>query len=271
MPDIVAGLEKGDVKTHIPTGLADYDLITGGLGRGDLVVVAARPGMGKTALALTIARNVAKKGHAVFIASLEMSREQIAQRLLAQEARVDLKNLRFGRLPQEELAHVMKIAPNVAALPILVDDTPAQTDIDIRFKARMHKPDVVIVDYLQLCKPSIKADRRDLEIAEITATMKAIAKECNCPVVLLSQLNREVEKRNNKMPQLSDLRDSGSIEQDADVIVFIYRDEYYNRDTKHPGTALLTVAKQRNGPTGSRTIGFWKHCTEFYCVEEKLP
>ena len=270
LPHILKSVEKREELSahYIKTGLTDVDKITGGLARTDLIIVAARPGMGKTAFALSIARRVAERGHRVMFFSLEMSKEQIVQRLIAQKARVDLKGLRQGLLTENGLVNVMKTGADIAELPIFIDDTPALSDVEIRFRAIPKRPDLVVIDYLQLCKATGKNDRREQEVASITRSLKGLAKDLNCPVILLSQLNREVEKRNVKIPLLSDLRESGAIEQDADVIIFLYRAGYYGKKEEN-GVARVIVAKQRNGPTGTVKVGFWEHCTEFYSIDKE--
>jgi len=256
--------------TGVPTGFDRLDQITAGLQRADLIILAARPSMGKTALALNIARNAAidaKIPTAVF--SLEMSKEQLGLRLLCAEARVDSASLRSGYFSQEAWGKLTNAADALSNAPLFIDDSPDLTSMSIRAKARRLQISnglgLVIVDYLQLMRPRTPLDRRDLEISEISRAMKSLAKELDIPVVALSQLNRELEKRTDKRPQLADLRESGALEQDADVVAFIYRDEVYNKDPANPnrGKAEVIIAKQRNGPTGVVSLAFLNSYTRF--------
>jgi replicative DNA helicase len=262
--------ENKALVTGIPTGYRALDERTSGLQPGDLIVIAGRPSMGKTALALNIARNASlqtKSPTAIF--SLEMSREQLSLRILSAEARVDSSRMRGGFLSQTDLSRVKRAAGVLHDIPIHIDDSPVISALEIRAKARRMKMEkglgLIIIDYLQLMKGRASAERRDLEISEISRAMKALAKEINVPVVALSQLNRKVEERTNKRPILSDLRESGAIEQDADVIVFIYRDDVYNnaQDNPNEGIAELILAKQRNGPTGTVKLAFLERYTRF--------
>ncbi len=256
--------------TGLPTGYRELDQITSGFQAGDLVVVAGRPSMGKTALALNIAQNAtAEAGTPSAVFSLEMSKEQLSLRMLSAEARVDSSKMRGGFLRESDLARINRAAGALYDLPIYIDDSPAISALEIRAKARRMKMEkglgLIIVDYLQLMRGRASAERRELEISEISGSLKALAKELNIPVIALSQLNRKVEDRSNRRPVLSDLRESGAIEQDADVIVFIYRDEVYNQDPDNPdrGIAEIHVAKQRNGPIGTVKLTFLEHCTRF--------
>jgi len=294
--------ERGDQITGIPTRYVDLDKKTAGLHRGDLMIVAARPGMGKTSLVLNMAVNVASPqlvavpgpgeagygsepsenpGWGVAFFSLEMPKEQVAARMVCSEARVDLGKLRQGRLGPEDWAALTSAASLLSNLPIYVDDSPSLTMLELRAKVRRLKADyarqqaagnnvndlgVVVIDYLQLMQGRKGAASREQEISEISRGLKALAKELDVPVIALSQLNRGVETRGgkDKRPMLSDLRESGAIEQDADTIVFIYRDEYYNHDeTSDRGIAELIVAKQRNGPTGTVRTRFVPSFTRF--------
>ncbi len=261
--------------TGIPTGYHKLDEKTSGLQPGDLVVIAGRPSMGKTALALNIAQNASMHTAVpVGIFSLEMSKEQLSLRMLSSEARIDSSKMRSGFLSESDLARINRAAGALYDLPIYIDDSPAISVLEVRAKARRMKMEkglgLIIIDYLQLMRGRASAERRELEISEISRSLKALAKEINLPVVALSQLNRKVEDRSNKRPVLSDLRESGAIEQDADVIVFIYRDEVYNKDEDNPnrGTAEIDVAKQRNGPTGMVKLTFLEYCTRF---EDQAP
>lgn len=262
--------QKKQVVTGVPTGFIDLDKLTAGLQPSDLVVIAARPSMGKTAFALNIAANAAlKTGGGVAIFSLEMSKEQLALRLLAGEARVDLTRVRTGQLSDREFRDLAYAASHLYPAPIFIDDTPALSVLELRAKARRlwrdpaAKLQLVVVDYLQLMRSAEGKDSREQEISEISRSLKALAKELHVPVVALSQLNRQVETRSPPIPRLSDLRESGAIEQDADVIAFIYREEVWRPDTDRRGVADLIVAKQRNGPVGTVELTFLRECTRF--------
>lgn len=261
--------------TGVPTGYSRLDNLTSGLQNSDLVILAGRPSMGKTALALNIARNVAVDANIpVAVFSIEMSREQLSMRLLCSEARIDSSRLRSGFFSREDWVNLTSAAEVLSEAPIYIDDSPDISVMGIRAKARRLKMDknigLVIIDYLQLMKASSSSERRDLEISEISRSLKALAKELNLPVMALSQLNRKLEERQDKRPQLSDLRESGALEQDADVVAFIYRDEVYNRDEKNPskGTAELLLKKQRNGPTGEIKLAFLNTYTRFENLAE---
>ncbi len=260
----------------LSTGYSRLDRITSGLQRSDLIILAARPSMGKTAFALNIARNVAfsnRKPVAVF--SLEMSKEQLSMRLLTSEARVDANKLRSGVFAPEDWQNFTDAAGILNEMPIFIDDTPAISVMDLRAKVRkLYQLNgalgLVVIDYLQLMKASFRSDRRDLEIADISRSLKSIAKELDVPVLALSQLNRALEQRSDKRPMMSDLRESGAIEQDADIIAFIYRDEVYNKEPDNPrkGTAEIIVAKNRNGSIGTALMMFNGQYTRF---EELAP
>jgi len=256
--------------TGIPSGFIDLDHLTSGFQDSDLIIIAARPSMGKTALALNIARNAAvDTGVPVAIFSLEMSEEQLSLRMLCAEAEVDSSRLRSGFFSQEDWVKLTDAAGTLSEAPIFIDDSTNISAMEIRAKARRLKMDkglgIVIIDYLQLMKGSVNAERRDLEISEISRSLKALAKELHLPVVALSQLNRKLEERSDKRPQLSDLRESGALEQDADLVAFIYRDEVYNKDENNPnrGIAELLLKKQRNGPTGDVKLAFRNAYTRF--------
>jgi replicative DNA helicase len=264
--------------TGVPSGFKDLDNITAGFQKGDLIIIAARPSMGKTALALNIAYNAAYHSQVpVSVFSLEMSKEQLVRRLLSSEGRVDASNLRRAFLSNLEWANLQTAAGYLLDCPMYIDDTPAATVLDIRAKARRLKADgklgLVIIDYLQLMRGRADISSREQEISEISRSLKALAKELSVPVIALSQLNRRVEERPNKHPQLADLRESGAIEQDADVIIFIYRDEVYREDSPDQGTAEIIVGKQRNGPTGKVKLHFEKKFTRFddLAPEEARP
>lgn len=256
--------------TGVPTGFTQLDYKTSGLQCADLIILAARPSMGKTALALNMARNAAVDGNVpVAVFSLEMSKEQLSMRMLCAEARVDSSRVRGGFLNPEDWNRITDAAGVLSEAPIYIDDSPDISATSIRTKARRLKMDkglgLIIIDYLQLMRGRISSERRDLEISEISRSLKLLAKELDLPVVALSQLNRKLEERSDKRPQLSDLRESGALEQDADVVAFIYRDEVYNKEENNPnrGTAEIIIAKQRNGPTGVVPLTFLNAYTRF--------
>ena len=256
--------------TGVATGFTKLDELTAGLQKSDLVIMAGRPGMGKTALALNIAKNAAVDANIpVAIFSLEMSKEQLSLRMLSSEARIDSSRLRRGFISQDDWIKITDSAGVLSQSPIFIDDSPNITALEIRAKSRRLKMEkdigLIVIDYLQLMKGRVSAERRDLEISEISRSLKALAKELDLPVVALSQLNRKLEERSDKRPQLSDLRESGALEQDADVVAFLYRDELYNKDENNPnkGKAELIVSKQRNGPTGFAILTFLDTYTRF--------
>lgn len=256
--------------TGVASGFTKLDELTAGFQKSDLIILAGRPGMGKTALALNIAKNAAVDSNIpVAIFSLEMSKEQLSLRMLSSEARIDSSRLRRGFISQDDWIKITDSAGVLSQAPIFIDDSPNITALEIRAKSRRLKMEkdigLIIIDYLQLMRSRVSAERRDLEISEISRSLKALAKELNIPVVALSQLNRKLEERSDKRPQLSDLRESGALEQDADIVAFIYRDELYNRDENNPnkGKAELIVAKQRNGPTGFTLLTFLNTYTRF--------
>jgi replicative DNA helicase len=256
--------------TGVPTDFFLLDQMTSGLQKSDLVIIAARPSMGKTALALNIARNAAINSNIpVALFSLEMSKEQLSMRMLSSEARLNSSRLRSGFISHDDWMKITEAAGSLSNAPIYIDDSPDISAMEIRAKARRLKMDkkigLVIIDYLQLMKTRSSAERRDLEISDISRSLKALAKELDLPVVALSQLNRMLEQRSDKRPQLSDLRESGALEQDADVVAFIYRDEVYNKDENNPnkGKAELIISKQRNGPTGTVPLIFLDTYTRF--------
>ncbi|MGI6129106.1 MAG: replicative DNA helicase [bacterium] len=253
----------------IPTGFRDLDRLTTGLQPSDFIVVAARPSMGKTSLCLNIAQHVAiNHNKPVALFSLEMSREQLVQRLLSAEARIEGQKLRTGTLDEDDWPRLVAAMGRLSEVPIFIDDSAALTAMDIRAKTRRlvqeQGPGLVIIDYLQLIAGHGRGDSRQQEISEISRALKALAREVKCPVVALSQLSRAVEQRQDKRPVLSDLRESGAIEQDADLVAFIYRDEYYNPDSEKRGIAEVIVAKQRNGPTGVVQLAFLNDYTLFH-------
>jgi replicative DNA helicase len=256
--------------TGVPTGFTRLDNLISGLQKSELIILAARPSMGKTALALNIARNAAVDANVpIAMFSLEMSKEQLSMRLLCSEARIDSSRLRGGFFSMEDWRKLTDAAGVLSDTSIFIDDTPDISAMEIRAKARRLKMEkdigLVIIDYLQLMKGRMSAERRDLEISEMSRSLKALAKELDVPVMALSQLNRMLEQRNDKQPRLSDLRESGALEQDADVVAFIYRDEIYNNDDNNPkkGTADILIRKNRNGPTGEATLTFLDSYTRF--------
>ncbi len=249
--------DRKEAITGVPSGFKDLDMFTAGFQPSDLIIIAGRPSMGKTSFAINVATNAAIEANTpTAIFSLEMSKEQIGLRILCSKARVNLKNLRTGFLSQEDWPKLTAAAGKISEAPLYVDDTPAINSLEMRAKARRLKKEkdlgLIVVDYLQLMRGTTPTDSREKEISEISRALKALAKELNVPVIALSQLNRRVEERPNKRPQLADLRESGAIEQDSDVIIFIYRDEVYNQSDDNPkkGEAELIIGKQRNGPIG---------------------
>src|SRR3990167_2065279 len=254
--------------TGLATGLTDFDRITCGLQGGDLIIIAARPSMGKTALAINMAEHISLNEHkTVAIFSLEMSKEQIVTRMLCSQSRIDSSKLRKGELSDRDWPALTRAGGDLSEVNLFVDDPPPPTVLEMRAKARRLKKekglDLLIVDYLQLVRGSGFNNNREQEISEISRSLKALAKELHVPVVALSQLNRAVENRNNRRPQLADLRESGAIEQDADLITFIYRDEVYDPNSPDRGVAELIVGKQRNGPTGMCRMAFLNQYTRF--------
>jgi len=260
-------VKEGATTLGLPTGFADLDKLTGGFQRGDLIIVAARPAVGKTSLGINIAHHVAvQEGAPVAIFSLEMSREQLAHRLLCSEANVDSQRLRLGQYDEDELRRISRAFGVLSEAPIYVDDTPSINITELRSKARRLYLErgirLVIVDYLQLMRGR-RAENRVQEISDISRSLKGLAKELEVPVVALSQLSRAPELRTDHRPILSDLRESGSIEQDADVVIFIYREELYDPETEKQGIADILVSKHRNGPTGNFGLYFFKETTRF--------
>lgn len=268
--------ERKESVTGVTTGYADFDKMTSGLQPADLIILAGRPSMGKTAFALNMAANSAILGHvptAVF--SLEMSKESLVQRLLCSEARVDAGKLRGGFLAESDWPKLTRAAGVLSEAPVYIDDTPALSVLEVRAKARRLQREkglgLIVIDYLQLMRGVKMMDSREREISEISRSLKALAKEMRVPVVALSQLNRSVEARHDKRPQLSDLRESGAIEQDADVIAFVYRDEMYNKESDQKGMAEIIIGKQRNGPTGTVKLKFFKEFTRFEDLTFERP
>ncbi len=252
------------------TGFYDLDRMTAGLQAGDLVVLAARPSMGKTAFALNIAENVAvQEGLPVAVFSMEMGASQLALRMVGSLGRIDQTHLRTGKLGDDEWGRLSEAVDRLKNANVFIDETPALNSAELRARARRQarqcgKLGLIVVDYLQLMSGSSSSEEnRATELGEISRGLKALAKELQCPVIALSQLNRSVESRNDKRPMMSDLRESGAIEQDADVIMFIYRDDYYNKESKEPGIAEIVIGKQRNGPVGTVKLTFLKPLTRF--------
>jgi replicative DNA helicase len=257
--------------TGVPTGFYDLDRMTSGLQAGDLVVLAARPSMGKTAFAINIAEHVAlNEGLPVAVFSMEMGAAQLAVRVVGSIGRIDQGHLRTGKLSDEEWPRLTDAIERLRTVSLHIDETAGLTSSELRANARRlarrcGKLGLIVVDYLQLMTGSSSGDgeNRATELGEISRGLKMLAKELQCPVIALSQLNRGVEQRTDKRPMMSDLRESGAIEQDADIIMFIYRDDYYNKDSKDPGVAEIIIGKQRNGPTGAVRLTFLKPLTRF--------
>ena len=254
--------------TGVPTGFVDFDQKTAGLQKSDLILLAARPSMGKTAFALNIIQNAAIRSNvptAVF--SLEMSREQLVNRMLCSEAMLDAQRLRTGELTDSDWADLIQAMGPLSQAPIYIDDTPGVTPMEVRSKCRRLKVEkglgLIVIDYLQLMSGNGRTDSRQQEISEISRSLKAIDREMEAPVIALSQLSRACEQRADHRPMLSDLRESGAIEQDADVVAFLYRDEYYFPDTEKKNQAELIIAKQRNGPTGTVDLTWMGQYTKF--------
>ena len=262
-----ASKNKGAV-TGIATGFIDLDYRTAGMQPSDLILVAARPSMGKTAFVLNIAQHVAfKLNQTVAIFSLEMSKEQLVNRLFSLESRVDSQHIRTGQLSDAEWENLIESAGVIGKSNLIIDDTPGISIADLRSKCRKFKLEhdlkMIIIDYLQLMSGSGRSDSRQQEISDISRSLKALARELSVPVISLSQLSRAVEQRPDHRPMLSDLRESGAIEQDADVVMFIYRDDYYNHDTERKDIAEIIIAKQRNGPIGTVELAWLPNYTKF--------
>jgi replicative DNA helicase len=262
---------KGRI-TGVPTGFRDFDMRTSGLNPSDFVLIAARPSMGKTSFAMNIAQNAAVRYKVpVAIFSLEMAKDQLAQRMLSSEANVELQKVRTGDLSEEDWIKLVNAATPLSQAPIFIDDTPGVTAMEVRSKARRlkmeHNLGLIVIDYLQLMSGRGKTESRQQEVSEISRSLKALARELQVPVVALSQLSRGPEARQDHRPMLSDLRESGAIEQDADLVVFLYRDEYYNPDTEKKNIAEAIIAKQRNGPTGTVELVWLGQYTKFASYE----
>lgn len=274
--DRIDELHRDKGKTRgVPTGFQDLDALLSGLQQSDLVILAARPSMGKTAFALNIAQNVALKyGKSVGVFSLEMSKDQLTDRLISGEASVDSWKLRTGNLANSDFERLTVAMGKLAEAKIFIDDDAGATVLELRSKARRlkseHGLDLIVIDYLQLIHGRANSDgNRVNEISEISRGLKSLAKELEVPVIALSQLSRAVEQRPNKIPMLSDLRESGSIEQDADVVIFLYREEYYNPDTPDKGLTKILVRKHRNGPVGEVDLMFVPEQTKFRSIDRR--
>lgn len=266
--------KKGEL-TGLTTGFTDVDLKLSGLQKSDLILLAARPSMGKTALGINIATNAAIKGGAnVAIFSLEMSKEQLAQRIISSTAHVDLQKIISGNLSEDEWIQVVNSMAPLSKMNIFIDDTAGISLMEMKAKCRRMKIekgiDLIVIDYLQLVETDSKSENRQQEISAISRGLKAIAKEMECPVLALSQLSRAPELRSDHRPILSDLRESGAIEQDADVVLFLYRDDYYNEDSEKKNIGEIIIAKHRNGPTGKVELAFKKEYTKFLNLERYM-
>ncbi len=258
---------KGSV-TGVPSGLTDVDRKLSGFQKSDMIVLAARPSMGKTAFALNIALNAAKKSDAkVLIFSLEMSKEQLGQRLLSMESRVEAQKMSTGEVDGEDWDNMSGALDTLSSMQIVIDDTPGVKLMEMKNKCRRMKAeqglDLIIIDYLQLMEGERRADNRQQEITSLSRGIKLLAREIDCPVIVLSQLSRAPENRENHRPILADLRESGAIEQDADVVMFLYRDEAYNEETEKPGICEVKIAKHRNGPIGTVEVAWQNKYTRF--------
>lgn len=258
---------KGSV-TGMPTGFIDLDYKMSGFQPSDLILIAARPSMGKTAFVLNIAEYMAfRSNETVAIFSLEMSKEQLVNRLFALESHVDSQVLRTGNLSDSDWANLIEAAGTIGRSNLIIDDTPGISVAELRSKCRKfkleHNLGIIMIDYLQLMQGSRRSESRQQEISEISRSLKEIARELHVPVVALSQLSRAVEQRPDHRPMLSDLRESGAIEQDADVVMFLYRDDYYNHDTEKKDVAEVIIAKQRNGPIGTVELAWLPRFTKF--------
>jgi replicative DNA helicase len=261
--------ESKETVTGIPTGYADLDEMTSGLQRGDLVIIAGRPSMGKTSFAMNIAEYVAlEKSLPVAVFSMEMPGEQLAMRMLSSIGRINSNKVRTGKLGDDDWPRLNSAVGLLDKAPMFIDDTAGLNPLDLRSRARRlirehHEIGLIVVDYLQLMQSTDNSENRATEISSMTRSLKMLAKELNVPVVVISQLNRSLEQRPNKRPIMSDLRESGAIEQDADVIFFVYRDEVYNEDSDQKGVAEIIIGKQRNGPIGTTRLTFRGEYTRF--------
>ncbi len=266
--------QRKEMVTGLPTGLHDLDVMTAGLQPSELIIVAGRPSMGKSAMAACIAEHAAVVERVpVAIFSLEMAKEQLVHRMLCAHARVDVHKARTGFLAQADWPRLTNAAGKLSEAPVLIDDSPGLSALELRAKARrmksQHRIGLVIVDYLQMMRGSFRAENRQQEIADISKSLKALAKELHLPVIAVSQLSRAPEQRDNRRPQLSDLRESGSLEQDADVVLLLFREELYNPTEENRGKAELIIAKQRNGPVGSLFLAFLREFTRFESLSSR--
>jgi replicative DNA helicase len=263
--------ERREMVTGVPTGFEKFEELTSGLQASDLIIVAARPAMGKTSFCLNVAQHAGFTGRSIGILSLEMSKEQLVLRMLCSEARVDMHRLRSGFISEKDWSKLIQAVSKLSSARIFIDDSPSLSVLEMRAKARRlkleHGLDLLVVDYIQLMQGRGRFENRNQEIASISRALKGLAKELNIPVVALSQLSRAPEGRGDHRPQLSDLRESGALEQDADVVVFIYREEEYNETPENKGLAELIISKQRNGPTGVVRVAFIKEYTRFENLE----
>jgi replicative DNA helicase len=265
---------RGDV-TGIPSGYPDLDKMTSGFQRSDLIILAARPSVGKTAFALNVAQNVAARaGETVAIFSLEMAASQLVQRMICAEGNLDASRMRTGWLEEDDWQKLTMAIGTLAKAPIYIDDTPGITVQDIRAKCRRLQAEkglgLIVIDYLQLIQGGGRGENRQQEVSEISRTLKGIARELNVPIIALSQLSRSVEQRQDKRPMMSDIRESGSIEQDADIVAFLYRDDYYDKETENKNVIEVIIAKQRNGPTGTVELAFLKEYNKFVSLDNRF-
>ncbi|MFP3713536.1 replicative DNA helicase [Isoptericola variabilis] len=268
MDEIEAAGNRGEGMTGVPTGFSDLDRLTNGLHPGQMIVIAARPAIGKSTLAIDMARSASiKHGMTSVVFSLEMSRNEITMRLLSAEARVHLQKLRNGNMGEDDWQKLAKVMGKVSEAPLFVDDSPNMSLTEIRAKARRlkqrHDLKLVVIDYLQLMSSGKRVESRQQEVSEFSRALKLLAKELEVPVIALSQLNRGPEQRGDKKPQMSDLRESGSIEQDADMVILLHREDAYEKESPRAGEADLIVAKHRNGPTDTITVAFQGHYSRF--------
>lgn len=266
--NLLEQLSEGQVTPGIPCGFYDLDAMTGGFQRSDLIIVAARPAIGKTSFCTNIAHYIAKQNQPIAFFSLEMSKEQLVQRILSGEAKIESNRIRSGRIGEVEWGRISQAIGELSELPLFIDDTPNITVTEIRSKARRLQLEqngelgMIVIDYLQLMEGTAPNNRVQ-ELSQITRSLKGLARELNVPIVALSQLNRGVEARNDKRPLMSDLRESGSLEQDSDLVIMLYRDEYYNPDTPDRGIAEVIITKHRHGPTGTIKLSFDAQFTAF--------
>jgi replicative DNA helicase len=253
--------------TGIPAGFKQFDAMTSGLQAGDLIILAARPSMGKTSFALNMCLNAALEGYSVAIFSLEMPAEQLILRILSTESGIPHQKIRNATISSEEWVELTNVAARLAELKLFIDDSAGLSAMDVRTKARKikveHNVDLIVIDYLQLLHSTKRHENRHQEVSEISRSLKALSKELSVPIIALSQLSRAVENRMDKRPMMSDLRESGALEQDADVVMFLYRDLVYNPETENPNLAELIIGKQRNGPTGTMFLNFDRELTKF--------